>query len=246
MIKDKKYIIIKTFLLAAIVGVGVYLADPALLARAADNSFLLTWSSDSYVPPDYEGKALPSRGSLIKVAAIPVKKLTADPDQLYYRWLLDNEIVYPAQGQGKSSFQFPATKWSGDSHEIESQILDEQGNLLWRGFLAVKITSPQLLLKKQNGGYAVQEALSAATGQSLTLIAVPFFFHAQKPADLSFTWTIDQQKPEAGDEKTPDQLIIKIPAGSLSSPVSKALSLFVQNKTDQLQRSTINLSIEIK
>ncbi|MBU3901425.1 hypothetical protein KKF25_02165 [Patescibacteria group bacterium] len=242
----KKSIYVKFLLLTALLGAGLYLVSSSPATRAADNDWLLTWSSNSYVPLGYEGRALPSRGSQIKVTAMPTKKLAQNPDALYYRWLLDNEIMYSAQGTGKSSFQFRVTKWGGDSHEIESQILDNQENIIWRGFLSIKIVSPQVLLKTPGSYYAFVDSVSSKTGKNLVLTALPFFFQAQKLTDLIFNWAVDGQTLSALDEKNPDQLTIKIPAGDLSESIFKNLSLSVQNKTDELQQLTVNFSLEIK
>jgi len=225
---------------------GFYLAPGAPSARAAAGDWLLTWSSNSYVPQGYEGKALPSRGSSIKVSAIPTRKLAQNPDALYYRWLLDGDIMGWAQGQGKSSFKFTVTKWGGASHEIESQILDSDENVLWRGSLSVKIVNPQVLFKTNGNNYAARDSLTATTGQNLTFIAEPLFFNAQKMSDLIFKWTLDGQEPTALDEKNQNQMTIKIPAGNLSASIFKDLSVFIQNKTDELQQSKANLSVEIK
>jgi len=225
---------------------GFYFTPAALNARAASSDFILTWSANSYIPLSYEGKALPSRGSSIKVSAIPTRKLTQNPDILYYRWLLDGDIMGWAQGQGKSSFKFTVTKWGGASHEIESQILDSEENVLWRGSLSVKIVNPQVLFKTNGNNYAARDSLTATTGQNLTFIAEPLFFNAQKISDLIFNWTLDGQTPISLNEKNPNQMTIKIPAGNLSASIFKDLSVFIQNKIDELQQSKANLSVEIK
>ncbi|MBU2037462.1 hypothetical protein KJ866_04690 [Patescibacteria group bacterium] len=242
----KKIIPVNFLLLIALIGAGVYFAPLTSSTRAADNDFLLTWSSDSYVPLGYEGKALPSRGSLIKINVIPTKMLPSNPDFLYYRWLVDDELVYSTRGQGKSSLLLRVTKWGGDSYKVTSQILDSQENTVWRGSITIKIASPQVLLKSADSGYALADSMIAGVGKNLNLIALPFFFHAQKPSDLTFNWTVDKQKPAASDEKNPDQLIIKIPTANLSQSVFKDLSLAVKNKLDRLQQFTVNLIIEIK
>lgn len=242
----KKSVFISFSLLFAFTSVGAYFTPPLPVTHAADSDFLLTWSSDSYVPLGYEGRSLPSRGSMTKVAVLPTRKLAQNPDTLYYRWLLDNEVAYRAGGQGKTSFAFRVTKWGGDSHEIESQILDSNENIIWRGFLSVKIASPQVLLKAAGDNYAIVDSLFSSPGQNLILTALPFFFRAQKPADLLFIWTVDGQTLSSPDEKNPDQLSIKIPAGRLTSSVFKNLSLFIKNKADELQQLTINVSLEIK
>lgn len=234
-------------ILAAAIGAIFYSAiTPAPLAQATGNDWLLAWSSDSYIPPDYQGRALPSRGSTIKVALVPINKSAPNSEQLIYRWLLDDEVAYSAGGRGKSSFAFKATKWGGDSHRIEAQILDGQENIVWRSSLSIRIANPQVTLKTSGGQYAIVDSADSGTGRNLALSARPFFFQAQKISDLLFKWTLDGQTLTAPDEKDPDRLTIKIPAGKLSETVYKNLSLFVENKADELQRLTVNITIEIK
>ena len=239
-----KYLLIIIILFSLVA--GAYFASSTPNSQAAASDWTLTWSSDSYVPPGYEGKALPARGGLIKVHALPVKKLTTNPDFLYYRWLLDGKLVYSAQGQGKSTLSFRATKWGGDSYEVACQILDSQDNVLWRSSLAIRVASPQVLLKLEDSSYALKNSLLAKTGENLTLIALPFFFRAADLAGLSFSWQLDSATLASPDEKNPDQLTIKIPAAALPESVFKTLSLAVKNKLDQLQQFALELIIEIK
>lgn len=235
-------------LLIALIGAGFYFAPEAPSARATTNYFILTWSANSYVPLSYEGKALPIRGSKIKVFALPAKKLAQNPDYLYYRWLLDDDVVGWASGVGNSFFQFTASKWAGDYHKIESQILDsQQGATLSQNSIYIKIIDPEVLISSSsNSNYSIIEKVIAKTGQNLTILAEPLFFNVQKISDLIFNWTLDGQAPTSIDEKNQNQMTIKIPAGNLSASIFKNLSLSVQKQADQMQQSTVNLSVEIK
>lgn len=239
-------LIIILILTGALIGLSLYFSPGATITQAADNDWLLAWSSNAYVPLDYAGRALPARGSAVKVMVLPTKNPAQNPDALYYRWLLDGEPVSRSGGQGRSSFIFTATKWGGDRHEVEAQILDSRGNALWRGSLSLKVASPQVLLKTPAGYYALTDSAPGTTGKDLELTAQPFFFQAQKPSDLLFNWSIDGQALTSPNEKNPDQLTIKVPKANLSEAIFKDLSLFVKNKADELQQLTVNIIIEIK
>ncbi len=231
-----------------LLGAGLYLASPSPAARAANNDFILTWSANSYVPPSYEGKALPIRGSKIKVFALPVKKLAQNPDYLYYRSLLDDDVVGWANGIGNHSFQFTAEKWAGDFHKIESQILDSQQQMiLSQSSIYIKIVNPEVLISDPNNDhYSLTEKIDAQTGKDIKLIAWPLFFNISKIADLLFNWTIDEQTLTALDEKNPDQLVIKIPSGNLNKTLYKNLHLSAGPKSNAREQASINLSVEIK
>jgi hypothetical protein len=179
--------------------------------------------------------------------ALPIKKTNIDPEKLYYRWLLDDEIMGWANGQGKSSFKFMVDKWSRDYHEIESQILDSKdGNIIWRRTLPIRVASPEILLQTTGSDYAARDTFSTKTGRDITFTAVPLFFHIKNLSEVNFEWSIEGQKPALIDEKNPNQFKLKIPQGTLSESLLKTLSIGIKHKQDQLQQAALNLDIEIK
>lgn len=79
-----------------------------ILIRPAVMS-LLWQANDSYVPPFYKGKAMPSIGSQIKVVAIPEVKngsATINPKNMTYSWKKDYTNNTEGSGYGKNSFTF--------------------------------------------------------------------------------------------------------------------------------------------
>lgn len=242
----KKIISLHLLLPLLLIGAGLYLACSLPAVNAASNDFILAWSSDSYTPPNYEGKALPTIGSTVKIVVMPVKKLAQNTDSLTYLWVLDGEQAYASQGVGKSSFQFQITKWNGESHEIEARVLDNKEAMLWRGFLTIQISKPEVLIGSPASNYSLTTSLAAKTGQEVNLVATPLFFRAIKPSDLLFDWQLDGQTlTPALKEQNPEKLVIKIPAGDLAKTLSKNLSLIIQHKTNQFQQSSASLILEI-
>jgi len=73
------------------------------------NTLLLWQAIDSYVPPFYRGKALPSPDSRIKVVAMPEIKIgsgIANASDMAYSWKLDYTNDQAGSGYGKSFFIF--------------------------------------------------------------------------------------------------------------------------------------------
>jgi len=244
----KKYL--KTFLTAALF-FALFALNPAgqkLIdsTQAADSNFTLTWSSDSYVPPGYEGLALPTQGSQIKVFALPTKKLNVNPEKLTYRWLLDEEIMGWAGGQGKSVFSFKVTKWPSDYHTIESQILDEKGNVLWRGSTEIKISNAETIFKLPNNNYSIAETFNAKTGQTLKILAFPLFFNTKDLGGLNFQWKIDGQELITLDNEDFNTFSLTIPSGQLEETLIKNLGLIVSNKKNSDQQASSQIILEIK
>ena len=236
-------------LIIILIGAGACFTSRAPSINAANNDFILTWSANSYIPPSYEGRALPSRGSKIEVFALPVKKLAQNPDYLYYRWLLDDDVVGWANGIGKQSFKFMAEKWAGDFHKIESQILDSQQRvILSQGSIYIKIVNPDILISDPNNDYySITEKIATRTGKKIKLTARPFFFNISKIADLNFNWRFeDQELFGPNEESNPNLLFLTIPKGNLNKTLYKNLYLSASPKSNSGEQASINLSVEIK
>ncbi len=78
--------------------------DTKIIVRPAEMS-LLWQATDSYVPPFYKGKALPTPGSEIKVVAMPELRngsQNINPKNLVYSWKKDYSNSPDASGYGKN------------------------------------------------------------------------------------------------------------------------------------------------
>jgi hypothetical protein len=241
-------IFVAVFLIA-----GLTIGQPKIQAQIRDlfnqnvsgDDFILSWSTDSYVPPDYEGKALPTRNGHIRVVAIPTKMLSLHPDKYYYRWILDGMVQGWAGGQGKSTFNFQVTKWPGQSYEIESQVLDASETLVSKNTLAIEIEKPTLLLRQENTSYSIIDTLNTATGREVTLTAFPLFFNVAKANSLDWQWQIDGQTISLVGQKDLTRLTVKIPTVKLSSQVQKSIAVTATDQIDKMQQAIVDIIVNI-
>jgi hypothetical protein len=240
--KKNKSIFILSF---ALIFLAVFVWQNNNKLVAVENSFTLTWSSNSSVPLEYEGLPLPIRGSEIKVFALPTKKLTQDPEKLVYRWVLDGAVMGWANGEGKSSFVFKSNKWAGDNYEVVSQILDGE-TVIWRGTVKIRINNPEILFKSANSDYSVQEKISSGTNQTLTVLGIPLFFNTNNQDDLNFKWQIDGYNLTSYDSADLNTFSLKIPAGKLDQTMIKNLRLTISDKNDDTQQASSQIILEIK
>ena len=210
------------------------------------NDLTLIWSSKSYVPPQYQGKALPSRGSKITVAALPVKKLTVNPETYYYNWVLDGDIAGYANGRGNISFIFTASAPGNSAHQVELAILNSEGFVLNKYAVSIPIVEPQAVLWQSETGYAAKDTFVTSPGRTINFTAVPLFFNIKSPADINFDWYFADQQLTSPDQKDADKLSLKIPAGELAQSLIKTLKVILTNKNDRLQQISNVLNIEIK
>ncbi len=232
---------------------GLTIGQPKIQAQIRDlfnqsvsgNDFILSWSTDSYVPPDYEGKALPARNGYIRVVAIPTKMLSLHPDKYYYRWLLDGDIQGWAGGQGKATFTFQVTKWPGDSYQIESQVLDASETLVSKNTLSIEVAKPTLLLRQENMLYSLISNFDTSTGREVTLTAFPLFFNVAKASSLDWQWQLDGQAVSLAGQKDLSRLKLKIPTAKLSSPVQKSLTVSASDQLDKMQQAILDIIVNI-
>ena len=233
----------KKFLIITIIITSFWLPGLFTKVQSAGHNFTLTWSASSYTPPEYQGKALPTQGSQIKVVAAPLNS-GIDPEKMTFRWLLDDETQGAANGPGKNYFVFPSQKPAGAWHQIEVQILDVSGNLTERQFLSIKIRNPEILISDEQNNYLPQ-TISVKTGQTLKLSSAPLFFNVKTPQEINFSWTENDRVFSSALQTQPEQVSIQIAGGKISQAFTKTISANVAKKTDDFERAAREITLEI-
>jgi len=211
--------------------------------QSADRNFALVWSASSFTPPEYQGKALPTQGSQIKVVAAPSNS-RINPDQMTFRWLLDDETQGAANGQGKNYFVFTTQKPAGAWHQIEVQILDISDNLVERQFLSIKIRDPEILISDEQKNY-LPRTISVKTGQELKLLSAPLFFNVKTPQEVNFSWQENDRIFSSAFQPEPQQASIQIAGGKILKAFTKTISANISKKTDDFERAAREIVLEI-
>jgi len=173
----------------------------------------LLWEGDSYVPPFYRGRALPTAGGGVRLYTIPRfqrpgSASLVSTDDLIYTWRKNNRIIQSASGRGKNIALLEGPVLFGsDTFSVETRTTD--GEL--RGFASVRISSiePMLVLYENHPVFGIlyHRALPAATRAAqaglasetsipeveATLSAVPYFAPVQNPDGdlLLYKWLVN-------------------------------------------------------
>lgn len=202
----------------------------------------LVWHADTYIPPEYEGKALPSRGSRVTVTAIPdIKGYTAD--QLLYTWYLDAESrVRGAAGEQEFSF---VVMNATDFVPVFVEVSNPSGAITVMQAVSIPVVQPSVLIYHQQYQPSVETAtteISLNPGQSVDLRAQPFNFHISGLNSLDYIWKFIG-KESTGLPPDPNVLTLTIPQDSGSG--SRDLSLLASNKTVITERTDTLLTINI-
>jgi hypothetical protein len=157
--------------------------------------------SDSYVPPFYLGRALPSAGTNIRLQAIAHLKRPngtfISSSDITYIWKQEGRAVGTVSGRGKSSATLPAATLYGTSN-IEVDVKSSDGLLSGSASVSIPAITPILSLYEDNPllGFMYYNALGSQTAVSdneMTFAAVPYFAQIQSPNDprLTYEWKVN-------------------------------------------------------
>lgn len=216
----------------------------------------LLWEADTFVPPFYKGKALPTYKSLVKLNAIPrFNTLASDPSLYSYKWTA-NQTQGLGQGLGKNGV-FVAMKYSGSPVPVSVKVNNpaipgESGRPAQAGSAMQNITAvdPQILFYEDAPllGIRFERALLGSvntSGTTFTLRAVPYFFSNDDTVNTNvvYAWLKDNVKLDPGFD--PNTFTLKKEG---TSAQTSAIGLSVQNRKRVLQAAntgvTVNFSQE--
>ena len=156
--------------------------------------------ADSYTPPFYEGRALPSSEGFVRVLAIPqIQNGSAllPQNDYVFNWKKDDNVMPADSGFGKNAFIYQ-TDYLNDTNDINITATDNQTNAQAQKDVTIPIFPPKLLMyafDPINGidwNHEVGSTLTVGSAQK-TLLAIPYFFTPANPldSDLTYAWTIN-------------------------------------------------------
>lgn len=214
-------------------------------------SVTLTWSTDTYVPADYPGQALPSRGSMVEVAA-EIDSGRTDPQKLIYNWYLNGDIQPDDSGLGKQTFKFKASERVGEIHLVEAEISNDKEEIIGRSQrLPIKTVEPQIIVSLLRPRLELLQLSDLLTNkfqlpseQETKFIARPYFFNIISPEELNYDWKFGAEKIPQSETKNPNIFNLKV--GKVINPIVRFLNLFAENKKNLIQRSQAEMEITIK
>lgn len=155
---------------------------------------LLWQATDSYVPPFYEGKALPTPDSEVKVVAMPEIKTGSglvDPNNMTYAWKKDYTNNVDGSGYGKNSFLY-STDYLEDSNNVSVTASTTDQQFSSNASLDVGTTTPKILFYKneKSSGAILENALTNPYNikSSDIVQAVPYFISPKELLNPSLIW----------------------------------------------------------
>jgi len=162
----------------------------------------LVWVSNTFVPDDYAGKALPIAGSALYLTALTPTQNAAALD---FDWRVEDSSGAQggsAAGRGKNTFVFVTESiLPRFTHRISVTATNPASGERASRLLDIPLQNPRLILvRERQGAYLpVGPTLLVEAGTETTLVARPFYFTVEKLTGLSFAWLSGKAKIESGE-----------------------------------------------
>jgi len=210
---------------------------------------ILLWqANDSYVPPFYKGKALPTPGSEIKVVAMPeisVNKKLVNSKNMTYAWKQNYNNMQSSSGYGKNFFTFINDYLEGsDNVSVVASTVDQQSSS--ESNISINTTNPEIFFYKKDTAMGTLWEKELSNNHTIigeeVIVAEPFFISPRdyRRPDLLFYWSIGNRSVSV-----PNYLknIMPIKAGENASGTTK-IKLEIENtdKIYQTAKKEININ----
>lgn len=163
----------------------------------------LLWEGNTYVPPFYTGRALPSAGSLVRLFVVPRFQIpntnsTIPSDELIYTWKKNNKLLQSQSGKARHSIviESPAL-FASDTISVEVRTADN--TLHGSASTRIASTEPVLALYEEHPihGTLFHNAITNDTALSeveATFSAIPYFAPVQniQSSGLLYDWRVNR------------------------------------------------------
>lgn len=203
--------------LSGLLTVGVTVAN----AQTSQPQFLMTWAAtNSYTPPGYQGKVMPTQGSTIQVSLeliVNGKPVNLSGQTVY--WYAND--AYVGGGVGVQHFNFHPTASAPAVVALKVELpYYPTGAQIHE--IDVPIVQPMAVIE---ASYPKNDVPASPA----VLQAIPYFFATSSTSPLSFAWSVNGQTVTSAEN--PETLQISLPA-STPAGYNLSVSLTIQNSQD--------------
>ena len=197
---------------------------------------LLTWQAGSYVPTNYQGKALAGPSSIISASVEIIDQgKVADLSRSPIRWYLDGSLV--GSGVGKKTVNVRAPSLPLQGTQLMVQIPGYKGELLFKT-VVIFVSSPIAAIEAPYVG-------GDFGSRSVSVRGVPYFFNVSDMSTLIFNWTVNgQSAPTATSTEEKTQLVVNInPDAAIGSTLD--IGLVIRDPKLELFYASKNVTLNL-
>ncbi len=155
----------------------------------------LVWEADSYTPPLYAGRALPTSDGNLRVFAFPPSSL-GTATNLIYTWKINGQVLGSMSGTDRSMLAIKGSPFISDQLVVVDV---SNGSQTVTGVVRIPYVKPTVLLYENSPlkGVQFEHALInkfvAEANSDITLVAEPYFFSTPQSQSLTYTWSVNGQ-----------------------------------------------------
>ena len=197
----------------------------------------------TYTPLFYQGRALPTKGSVVNInALLQNKNGPVNSAEYSYSWTLNNKSVYGGASLGGNWAQI--TVPHGQSSTITISIQDKSGTTVARKLVAIPTVDLEVHAYPVGSLLGLgQRAITGEfiiTGNSASIKAVPYYLDTRAVNGNLFTeWSINNQPVLTGSS---DPFEINLERGVTGSA---QVSFQIRNLSELLQSDEIQFAIKL-
>lgn len=168
----------------------------------------LLWESvDGYTPPFYKGKALTTKGGLIKVVAIPnTDTIKSGNGKVSYSWKNNDSAMPDLSGYNKNSYTFKNDIYSNENIiNVSASSVSQNYNA--EKTIEIPAYNPKILFYKKSPleGTLYNKVLDANTTfkeDEISIVAEPYFLSIKNSSNISYAWKINGDSINTPSKKT--------------------------------------------
>ncbi len=208
-------------------------------SQATEQGVTLTWTTDTYVPIDYQGKALPSRGSSIELVAQFSSQF--NPQELIFNWFINNNIQKTESGLNKQVFRFNIGESISKNNIIKVEISNSEKNINFSSSLSLRAYEPEIVLTAKKPPFGFSNQYQFSDDQEIEFTAQPYFFNIKDIDELNYQWSFGKQIAQQANNKNLNNFILKI--GNIAKSINQNLQVWVENINNPIQRTQATANI---
>ncbi len=163
------------------------------------DGIIINWSANTYAPPLYHGKRLPtSETNITAWATVFAGGKSVDASNYSIQWYTDSDIL--RSGAGLTSISFSAPKTTSQIINLQARTQTPKGALLVSN-IQIPIVNPVVTIEADYPG-------GVFSGSTANAKALPYFFNVSDLSALVFKWSANGVA--AQNAENPDSVAINL------------------------------------
>lgn len=227
------------FYIAAIMLLFLFLIAHQKVQAQPAPVFMVTWQAESFIPAEFEGRAIPTNRTSVEVAMNLVEnKKIVNLSGTEIKWFVNDKRVL--RGNGAQLMHFQVDEFTNRAQGVRIEIPDHKGIKLEKTIL-IPLATPELVVQT----FRIGDKIGA--GETITLKAMPYFFNTATIQDLSFNWLVNNKEPRIDDPlafTSPNELALtipkEVPSETLVNIIASAKNIRIPSEmTTVLKKTTV-------